>query len=293
MYDQTIVEHSATSQRHHEEVMRGLAELKQLELKEGDKMNLQETLDKISINMGGGGASNTDFASLLALANQNRGNDGGMNQIWPILLLALMRGGLGFGAQEQVCTATGTSQIELTAILSKLGTLEAGQALGVSQIQTFLATQTGEISNQLNQMSLGVQQGFNNIERSIANSAATGIAAGNANTAQILAAVQGVKDQQTNFRVADLEQRLTVAESRGLEDRLAARFELNSRNVEQNVRIDMDQRQNNTQVQASLNGLLSMCNALMVQNNRNTQDIVNLGTMTASGTQASANTQVR
>jgi hypothetical protein len=142
--------------------------------------------DKVSINLGGegGGGAGAMAALVAALGNRNQGNDnaaliaalggrnesrsdvgllaalmngrdrhddGGMNSMWPILLLALLgrRGGFGGGddggeVERPVFNA---------AVLGKLGNIE-GQIPNVA-----LQTQNA-LQGALAQLALGVSQGF-------------------------------------------------------------------------------------------------------------------------------------
>lgn len=247
---------------------------------------IQDIADKININMPGadGGGMNGILAALMA------GKDsGGMKDIWPLALLFLLRRGGLEGDVGAVAAAAGVDRCEVTAILSKLGDIQGAIPLSTAQIQTFLESQTGQISNQISQQTLFMSQGFANVGDKIQNGNTAILAAAQLNTANILTAIQSVKDQGTAFRVSDLERQLTVAELRGQEDRLTHRFAQTEVNVTQNV----NQQQQQQQFQTQLGNLSACLQTLMAQNSRQGQDIVNLGTMTASGTQAAANTQVR
>jgi hypothetical protein len=251
-------------------------------------MGINEQLDKININMPGADGGMGGVSGILAAMMANK-DQGGMGTMWPILLLLLLRRGGLEGDVGAVAATTGVDRCEITAILSKLGDLQAAGPLSTAQIETFLATQTGQISNQINQQSLFISQGFANLGDKVTNSATAVLAAGQASTNQILVAIQGVKDQATQFEMSTLQRQLAVADSALLDERHSRR----SRDVEVNVTQQVNQQQQQAQFQAQIGGLLSAVQGLMLQNSRQAQDIVNLGTMTASGTQAAANTQVR
>lgn len=253
-----------------------------------DMGGISEQLDKININMPGADGGMGGIAGIMAAMSANKGQDG-MNSMWPILLLLLLRRGGLEGDVGAVAAATGVDRCEITAILSKLGDLQAAGPLSTAQIETFLATQTGQISNQLSQQTLFISQGFANLGDKVTNSSTAVLAAGQANTNQILVAIQGVKDQATQFEMSNLQRQLAVADSALLDERHSRR----SRDVEVNVTQQVNQQQQQAQFQSQMNGLLSAFQSLVIQNNRQGQDIVNLGTMTASGTQAAANTNVR
>jgi hypothetical protein len=254
-----------------------------------DMGGISEQLDKININMPGADGGMGGIGGILAamMANKDQGGMGG--SMWPILLLLLLRRGGLDGDVGQVAAATGVDRCEITAILSKLGDLQAAGPLSTAQIETFLATQTGQISNQLSQQTLFISQGFANTGDKIQNGNTAILAAGQANTNQILVAIQGVKDQATQFEMSNLQRQLAVADSALLDERHSRR----SRDVEVNVTQQVNQQQQQSQLQAQISGLFSAFQSLLIQNNRQGQDIVNLGTMTASGTQAAANTNVR
>jgi len=247
---------------------------------------IQDIADKININMPGadGGGMNGILAALMA------GKDsGGMKDIWPLALLFLLRRGGLEGDVGAVAAAAGVDRCEVTAILSKLGDLQAAGPLSTAQIQAFLESQTGQISNQISQQTLFISQGFANTGDKIQNGNTAILAAGQLNTASILTAIQGVKDQATTFEMNNLQRQLAVADSALLDERHSRR----SRDVEVNVTQQVNQQQQQAQFQTQIGSLLAAVQGLMVQSSRQAQDIVNLGTMTASGTQAAANTQVR
>jgi hypothetical protein len=257
---------------------------------EDSEMGITEQLDKININMpGADGGGMGGIGAMLAAMMANKDSGGGMKEMWPLLLLFLLRRGGLEGDVGAVAAATGIDRCEITAVLSKLGDLQAAGPLSTAQIQAFLESQTGQIANQISQQTLFISQGFANTGDKIQNGNTAILAAGQLNTASILTAIQGVKDQATTFEMNNLQRQLTVADSALLDERHSRR----SRDVEVNVTQQVNQQQQQAQFQAQIGGVLAAVQALMVQNSRQAQDIVNLGTMTASGTQAAANTQVR
>lgn len=135
----------------------------------------------------------------------------------------------------QVANATGVDRCEITAILSKLGDLQAAGPLSTAQIATFLATQTGEITNQISQQSLFISQGFASLGDKVTNTAAAGIAAGQANTAQLATLIQKGIDLQNSIDRENLSRQLTVAELNHRDERTARQIESNSHNQTINI----------------------------------------------------------
>lgn len=311
--------------------------------------------DKVNINLGegGGGGGGAGLAAVIAaLGNRNEGgdtagliaalgnrnNDGGMaamlpalmagqnngmNNIWPILLLALLgrgRGGL-LGGDGGDCAPGGIGAGH-AALLQTL--LEGQSDLRADVPRTALETQNA-IQSAVSALALGTQQGFANTKDAVqasllANLTATGGVKDSVmnNAALLQRDICDVKStvQTEACATRELVQAGTTAILSRIDrseiDELRARADRAERNIEVNAlrsQVEVNQTVNTTQAQAQgqfqvqtqlqdigsavreLRGLAIIGNQTMLA--RQAQDIVNLGTMTASGTQAAANTQVR
>ncbi len=190
-------------------------------------MGMDNISDKVNINVGGEGSGGGGgmAAIIAALGNRNQGgdnaaliasmlgnrndNDGGMNSMWPILLLALLGrgGGLLGGGADAAATAAGLSPGH-AALLQTL--LEGQSALRAEVPTTALETQAA-IQQQISALGLGTQQGFANVKDAV-----------QATTAVQLAATSGVKDAvQTlgTFLARDLCDVKSTVMSQGCETR--------------------------------------------------------------------------
>ena len=229
---------------------------------------IQDIADKININMpGADGRGMGGIGAMLAAMVANKDSGGGMKDMWPLLLLFLLRRGGLEGDVGAVAAATGIDRCEITAVLSKLGDLQAAGPLSTAQIQAFLESQTGQISNQISQQTLFISQGFANTGDKIQNGNTAILAAGQLNTASILTAIQGVKDQATTFEMNNLQRQLTVADSALLEERHSRR----SRDVEINVTQQVNQQQQQGQLQAQLQNQGNVLTSLFQLLAENTQ----------------------
>lgn len=176
--------------------------------------------DKVNINLGGGegaGGGASIAAIIAALGNRNQGNDNaaliaalgnrndsaanlgpllammgnrrddndGMNNLWPILLLTLLRGRGGLGGDDcgSIATAAGLSPAQ-AAMLQTL--LEGQSDLRADVPRTALETQNA-IQQAVGALALGTQQGFANTKDAV-----------QASLLANLTATSGVKDSVMN-----------------------------------------------------------------------------------------------
>lgn len=282
--------------------------------------------DKVIVNAGSGGGG-SDMGSLAALMMASRGDDsqsniwasilpaltnqdrGGMNNMWPLLLLFLLKGRGGFGDGGGDCGVGGTTPAQ-AAILQ---TLMEGQSDLRAQVPTVGLETQNAIQNAIAQFALGTQQGFSNVKDSVQNGIAF-LDRDIQNVNQNVSA-QGCQTREyvsndgdkTRFAIADLKERVNAIQENNLQRELAVAQSLlseerqhrHSDGVEvrvsqtvNQVQAQAQQQQQQQQQFAQLFGLIGGL-ANQIQVSRQAQDIVNLGTMTASGTQAAANTQVR
>ena len=98
----------------------------------------------------------------------------------------------------------------------------------------------------------------------------------------------------TSNTIMDLQRQLGVAQADAKEERHLSRVREVEVNVSQNVNQQQAQAQFQTQLQAQFGQLFGALNTAVanINNNRSNQDILNLGTMLASGTQTPTTTQV-
>lgn len=258
---------------------------------------------------------NNDLAPLMAMMN-NRNDGDGMNNMWPIILLALLgRGGRGgglFGGGDDCGGGGGgdaVNQLTLNQVLGKLGTLEGQIPLTASQAQN-------AIQASIAQLALAEQQGFANTKDAVQNTLlalSQALATVNQNVS-----AQGCQTREyvgndgdktrallvTRFgqedatKIAEQNARIVALETNRDHDRRHNEATLQITNTNTAVAAQaqfQQQQQQQFQIDSSLERavgrIVGSFNQTMLA--RQGQDIVNLGTMTASGTQASANTQVR
>src|SRR3990172_760040 len=161
--------------------------------------------DKVNINVGGDGGSGGGAglaAVIAALGNRNEGgdtagliaalgnrnNDGfggagalamlgplmannnnGMNNLWPIILLALLgrgRGGFGFGGDDASCGPSSGIGPGQAAILQ---TLLEGQSSLRAEVPTSALEIQNAIQSAIGSLALGTQQGFANTKDAVQN----------------------------------------------------------------------------------------------------------------------------
>lgn len=257
--------------------------------------------------------SASNMAPLFALlGDRHHDGDGyGANALWPIILLALF-GRRGFGGGDD-CHDGGVSP----GHAALLQTLLEGQSELRAQVPTSALEIQNQICQQLGALALGVQQGFANTKDAVqagllAELAATagvkdavqnGFAITNNNILEGVCSIkQTVRDdgdrtrsQIALYHEANLQRELGVAQAALAEERTSRRVRDVEVNMNQSVNQTQLQAQQQQQQQAQFDRLFGLLGSIgnQVLLSRQAQDIVNLGTMTASGTQAAANTQVR
>lgn len=254
------------------------------------------------------GSRNNDnqLAPLMAMMhNRNDGDRDGLGEMWPLLLLLLGRGGRGgglFGGGDDCGGGGGdaVNQLTLNQVLGKLGTLEGQIPLTALQSQN-------AIQASIAQLALADQQGFANVKDAVQSLAL--FQSGQLNNINQNVSDQGCKTrelvQSTSTAVLQRMDDLRIRELEHDRDRAERAIEVNS--LRSQVEITNVNTATATQAQGQLQAQLQfqdinnkidrLCGAVSIANQtmlaRQGQDIVNLGTMTASGTQAAANTQVR
>lgn len=287
--------------------------------------------DKVNINVGGGGEGGYGGASMAALVaalgQRNQGNDhaaliaalgnrnddssnwgpllammgsrhhdgDGLGNMWPILLLLLLRGRGGFGDGGDCDGGNNHHSQILGNILQSLVGL-------TSAVPTTALETQNAIQNAIAQLALAGQQGFSNLKDSVQAIGAVNLTAtkdvgasviNQGLATQIAIGHDGDKTraliQSTNE--SNLQRQLTVAQNALLEER----FDRRGRDVEVNVSQNVNQQQAQQQQQFQFGELLrrvdSLCN--QVQRVSQGQDVINFGTMAASGNQQQTTSQVR
>lgn len=307
----SLENHEARSQYRYDSLARRIESIKENKMSEGINT------DKVIVNAGGGGEGMGGMAALVAaLGNRNEGGDnaaliaalgnrnesaglaplfaamsgggfGGGNSLWPIILLALLgRRGLG-GDDGGSCE----DNIGRELIMSKLGSIEGAVPLIGSQVENSVCRAEGAITNTINQASLAQLAATSNVKDSVTNTATLLLGAGAQNAKEILGAICALSSKIDSNTILDLQRQLGVAQAATVEERNHSRV----REVEVNVSQNVNQQQAQAQLQAQIGALIAGFSGLsaQVQRVRADQDIVNLGTMVASGTQATTSTQVR
>lgn len=282
--------------------------------------NRNQGTDNASLIAALGNRNEKDYGPLFAMM-ANRRDDNDSHNMWPLMLLLLL-GRRGFGGDD--CDGGRRDGGVSPAQAALLQTLMEGQsALRAEGPENTLRAQ-GEIQQAIAALALGTQQGFANTGDKIqagllAELAAiagtkdavqngftlTGrdlavvnqnVSAQGCQTREVVASEgQKTRDLINELNTGNLQRELTVAQNSLTEERGARRVREVEVNVSQVVTQAQVQQQQQAQLQAQFGHLFSVLHSLgnQVLRSRQDQDIVNLGTMTASGTQAAANTQVR
>lgn len=298
-YDETIVEHSATAHQHHTEVMKALAELKQLELKEGDKVSNID--DKVNIHLGGNGGG--DNAALLTmLAAQGGGANNGMNAIWPLLLLGLANrnGGGLLGGDGAGAGGVGLqNSIDTNAILQTLGDIKASVPLSEAQVQLALAGATASLSSSIagsKDATVNAAANIGNLIQQVNNALGDKV---DANTTQQAIGFGGINSsiERTGWQLSqtittdgdktralissidreNLNRQLIVAENALAEERTEHRRSADRHGIEINMVNNQNQNQLQFQQQAQVLNTLSGCLGQALQSIQATNQAINIG----------------
>jgi hypothetical protein len=292
-YDETIVEHSATAHQHHMEVMKALGELKQLELKEGDKMS-----EKVDLHLNGMGGGN-DAALMAMLAGQNSGNNG-MNALWPLLLLGLnnRNGGL-LGGNEGAGGVGLQNSIDTNAILQTLGDIKASVPLSEAQVQLALAGATASLSNSIagsKDATVNAAANIGNLIQQVNNALGDKV---DANTTQQAIGFGGINSsiERTGWQLSqtittdgdktralissidreNLNRQLIVAENALAEERTEHRRSADRHGIEINMINNQSQNQLQMQQQSQAISQISHCLGQALQSIQATNQAINIG----------------
>lgn len=282
----------------------------------GKEKHNMDSSEKVSVNLGAGGlggygghsdsSSNAALLALLAMGRDNRGcSDGfGGGGLGALAALAVLGGGFGgFGRGHDGvhvdCGRRGgrDGYDGDPFVLSKLGSIEGAVPLAASQIQNGILESTAGITNTINQTGLAQLAATSGVKDAVMNSATAILQNASANTQSVLGAICNLSSKIDQNTILDLQRQLGVAEADACEERNSRR----TREVEINVTQQVNQQQAQLQLQRieddRFNRLFANLSAFIGNQAmfaRQGQDVINFGgTMTASGTQAAANTQVR
>lgn len=310
-----LKEHESRSQRRYESLKAEICGRGEGEMGEGINT------DKVIVNAGSGGgegglgglaalmmASRGDdsqsniWASILpALTNQDRG---GMNNMWPLLLLLLRGNGFGVGGGGDCCGPT-------PAQAAILQTLLEGQSDLRAQVPTVGLETQNAILSALARDALGTQQGFANVKDAIQTGNAfldrdvqmvgQNVSAQGCQTREwvtmeadktrslLVARFQ----QEDATKIAEQNAEIVALRTRCDNDRHHAETTLTISNTNTAV-AQQQQRQDQRDLDARFERLAHAINVgNQIQLARNVNDTINFGTMAASGIQTTPTTQVR
>lgn len=228
-----------------------------------DGTNASQSADRAAI----------DSAVAAALANANQANNNAM-----LLLKDIQDSSQevisSINASENAINATVNSTAQ-TALVQQLQS-QIANLQGQSDIKAAIATSTGavvnelhestqQIGNQLDGITISMLNGFNNVSREITN---------DGDKTRALITANMVTD--LNNQIADLRTQRHVADS-GV-----------------NVTNNINQNQLQMQQQQQLSSIVGALGSVVGELQRNTQSVVNLGTMSGSaGTQSASNALVK
>lgn len=254
-----------------------------------------------------GNRNDNQLAPLMAMMGDRRHDRDGMGEMWPLLLLLLGRGRGGFGGGGDDCCDNGHHQVN-PAHAAILQTLMEGQSDLRAQVPTTALETQNAIQGAIAQFALGTQQGFANVKDAVQSLAL--FQTGQLNNINQNVSDQGCKTrelvQATSTAVLQRMDDLRIRELEHDRDRAERSVEVNS--LRSQVEITNVNTATATQAQGQLQAQLQfqdinnrigrLCDAIAVVGNqvqrvKSDQDIVNFGTMAASGNQATTSTQVR
>jgi hypothetical protein len=251
---------------------------------------------------------------LAALGNRNEGyrhsddgiGFGGNSGILGLIAMMSLFRGRGLGGDD-CCHDDHDGNHARVAMLQ---TLQEGLADQRAEFPKVVLEANNAIKGDLAQLALGVSQGLSNLKDTVQNSATINLVAtkevlkeveSNALKNQIAITADGDKTRALliQFNTDNLNRELTVCQSRLHSEE----HHRHADGVEARMTQTVIQGQNQNQAQSQYQRLEDdrynrLCNVIaalgnQVQRTRSDQDLVNFGTMVASGTQAASSTQVR
>lgn len=287
--------------------------------------------DKVNIHLGsgeGGGGAGAMAALVAALGNRNQGDnsaaliaamgnrnqgdntaaliaamsnrkDNGFADIAALMALLDRRG-------DKDCDRGRDHDHDRSALIQSI--LESVADIR-AQVPSSALEVTAALQRAIGELALGTQQGLSNLKDSVQAigalnlSATQGVAKDVATgTLQTIIGIGNDGDKTraliTSFNNENLQRQLTVAQLDGVEHRLRGHVDNVENRVVQSTTVNTHQQQEQSQRQRNDDERFARLTALItnignqVQKSRSEQDIVNLGTMLASGTQTPTTTQV-
>jgi hypothetical protein len=249
------------------------------------------------------GSDNAALIAALGTRNEHRGDDGfglgggGGGILGLLAILGLLRGRGGLGGGED---CGGDGDHGRTAILQ---TLMEGQADLRAQVPTIGLELQNSIEKSVAALALGTQQGFANTKDAVQNLAlylSSQLATTNQNVSSqgcqtrevVQATSTAIMNKIDENRIRELETELL--RTRGRHDAQDVEFR-----ITQSVNQNNQQQQSQWQTQRFDDERYARQRAEIFsafnqsQRTRSDNDVVNFGTMAASGNQSSQNTQVR
>ena len=219
------------------------------------------------------------------------GGDGGGGMLMGLILGTLLRGNnglLGGGASEAGGVNNLQATIDTNSILTQLADIKAAVPYNEAQMQLALAGVQASISSQASANTQYLSQGQTAIQlaqQATAAALARDIASVDTNVdrqataIQIAVSADGDKTRAliTSNQIADLNQRLTVAQLEASELRVDNRSERDRHGVEITMTNNQNQNQLQFQQQAQTQNILLNALASLTQNIRSTNEAINIG----------------
>lgn len=295
-------------------------------------MGMDNVSDKVNINVGEGGGRSYDgggsmAAVIAALGNRNQGNDNaaliaalgnrnenqwgplmamlagdrhhdrdGLGDLWPLLLL-LGRGGRGgglFGGGDDCCDNGAETRLQSNAdtlaILNGVNNTKDAVTGGFATTGLALSQGFANVKDAVQALALFQTGQLNNINQNVSDQ-------GCKTRELVQAGTTAVLEKMADLRIRELEHERDRAERNIEVNSLRSQVEITNTNTATATQAQ-GQLQAQLQFQDINNKIDRLCGAIInvgnqVQRVKSDQDIVNFGTMAASGNQATTSTQVR
>lgn len=296
-------------------------------------MGMDNISDRVNINLPGGsdgGMGGLGAAAVIAaMGNRNEGSDnaaliaalgnrndgmganallpalmagggglGGQNALWPIILLALLgrggRGGLFGGGGDECCDGGAETRLQSNAdtlaILNGINGAKDATTDGFATTGLALSQGFANVKDAVQSLALFQTGQLNTINQNVSEQGCKTRELVQAGTTQVL-------QRMDDLRIRELEARAERAERAIEVNSLRSQVEITNTNTATATQAQ-GQQQTQLQFQDINHRIGRLCDAIAVVGNqiqrvKSDQDIVNFGTMAASGNQATTSTQVR
>lgn len=237
--------------------------------------------------------------ALLPALMAGGGGLGGQNALWPIILLALLgRGGRGgglFGGGDDCCDGGGAetrlqSNADTLAILNGINGAKDATTSGFATTGLALSQGFANVKDAVQSLALFQTGQLNTINQNVSDQ-------GCKTRELVQAGTTAVLEKMADLRIRELEHERDRAERNIEVNSLRSQVEITNTNTATATQAQ-GQLQAQLQFQDINNKIDRLCGAIInvgnqVQRVKSDQDIVNFGTMAASGNQATTSTQVR